>query len=287
LFVIWYASAPSQGDTGIPNRYHILIPENWSLPLSATQPLLYGIKRALRARKLSYRELARLIGVSEATVKRDMSRGHFSLHRLDQICSSLEITLNDLMQPPEGSDIVTQLSEAQEVALASQPKILVVTYLIVNDWKFQDIVSAFQMNDGELIDILLRLDQLKIIEYRPPYRVRKLTSRNFSWRSDGPVHNFFVTRFAPEYFQSAFGGPGDAFRFVSGTLSSESLARFKSSLERLAVEFEELARQDARLPLSRRDGCSAILAVRRWEFSEFTRLRRSGSNRTVAKSRQP
>jgi hypothetical protein len=174
---------------------------------------------------------------------------------------------------------VTQLSEAQEIALANQPKILVVTYLIVNDWKFQDIVSAFQMDENELIDILLRLDRLKIIEYRPPHRVRKLTSRNFSWRTDGPVHKFFMTRFVPEYFQSAFGTPGDAFRFVGGTLSPESLARFAVSLERLASEFESLARHDARLPLERRNGCSAILAVRSWEFSEFTRLRRRGGSR--------
>jgi hypothetical protein len=151
--------------------------------------------------------------------------------------------------------------------------------MIVNEWKFQDIVSAFQMDDNELIDILLRLDRLKIIEYRPPHRVRKLTSRNFSWRTDGPVHKFFVTRFVPEYFQSAFGASGDAFRFVGGTLSAESLSRFAASLERLASEFESLARHDARLPLERRNGCSAILAVRSWEFSEFTRLRRRGGTR--------
>ena len=247
--------------------------------MSASSALLSGIKAILRARQLPYRELARLIGVSEATVKRDMSRSNFSLRRLDQICSALGLTLNDLMQPPEGHDLATQLTEAQEVALASQPKILVVTYLLVNDWKFHEIVSAFQMDENGLIDILLRLDRLKIIDYRPPYRVRKLTSRNFSWRRDGPVHNFFVSRFVPEYFQSAFDGHGDAFRFVGGTLSPESLTQFKASLERLASQFEELARHDARLPLARRNGCSAILAVRSWEFSEFTRLRRAGGSR--------
>jgi DNA-binding Xre family transcriptional regulator len=247
--------------------------------MSATAVLLNGIKAVLRARKLTYRELARSIDVSEATVKRDLSRGNFSLRRLDQICSSLGLALNDLMQRPEDLDLVTELSAAQENALASHPKILVVTYLLVNDWKFHDIVSAFEMDENELIDILLRLDRLKIIEYRPPHRVRKLTSRNFSWRRDGAVHNFFVSRFVPEYFQSAFDGAGDAFRFVGGTLSHESVAHFKSSLERLAAEFEELARHDARLPLARRDGCSAILAVRSWEFSEFTRLRRARNSR--------
>ncbi len=49
------------------------------------------------------------------------------------------------------------------------------------------------------------------------------------------------------------------------------MGQFKASLERVAAEFEVLARQDARLPLARRDGCSAVLAVRAWEFSEFTR----------------
>jgi transcriptional regulator with XRE-family HTH domain len=242
--------------------------------MSATAALLGGIKASLRARGLTYSDLARLIGVSHATVKRDLSRGNFSLGRLDQICAALGVALKDLMQPAEGVDLVTELSEAQEFALVTQPKVLVVTYLLVNDWKFREIVEAFRMDENELIDILLRLDRLKIIEYRPPHRVRKLTARNFSWRKDGPVHGFFLTRFVPEFFQADFDGVGDAFRFVGGTLSAASLFRFKASLERLAVEFEELARGDARLALAEREGCSAILAVRSWEFSEFTRLRR-------------
>jgi len=75
------------------------------------------------------------------------------------------------------------------------------------------------------------------------------------------VHRFFLTRLVPEYFQSAFDGPGDVLRFVAGTLSRESLTQFKASLERLAAEFEVLARNDARLPLAKRNGCSAVLAV--------------------------
>jgi transcriptional regulator with XRE-family HTH domain len=247
--------------------------------MTASAALLRAIKSALRLRGLTYRELARRLGVSEPTVKRDLSKGRFSLRRLDEICSALGLTLADLLQPPEEKDLVTELSEAQERALISQPKNFVVTYLLVNDWKFRDITEAFRMDENELSAILLRLDQLKIIEYRPPHRVRKLTARNFAWRKDGPVHSFFVTRFAPEFFQSAFDGVGDAFRFVGGTLSAGSLSQFKAALERLAVHFEELARGDARLPLAQRDGCSAVLAVRSWEFSEFTRLRRPGTQR--------
>jgi len=247
--------------------------------VAASAALLRAIKSTLRKRGLTYRDLARLLELSEPTVKRDLSKGRFSLRRLDEICSALGLTLDDLLQPPEEQELVTELSEAQELTLVSQPKNFVVTYLLVNDWKFREITEAFRMDENELIEILLRLDQLKIIEYRPPHRVRKLTARNFAWRKDGPVHSFFVTRFVPEFFQSAFDGGGDAFRFVGGTLSAGSLSQFKIALERLAIQFEELARADARLPLEKRDGCSAILAVRSWEFSEFTRLRRAGTQR--------
>lgn len=244
--------------------------------ISARLAILTSIKAVLRARNMPYRDLARAIGISEATIKRDLSRGTFSLQRLDDICAALGVGLSDLVQAPDGRDLATELTKAQEIALAGDPKSLVVTYLILGDWKFNEIVSAFEMNENQLIEILLRLDRLGIIEYRPPHRMRKLTARNFSWRKDGPVHKFFVTRFVPEFFQSGFDAPGDAFRFVGGTLSPESAGRFKTSLERLAGEFEQLAHHDARLPLERRNGCSAILAVRSWEFSEFTRLRRRG-----------
>ncbi len=242
--------------------------------VAASAALITGIKAALRVRKITYRALAREIGISEATVKRDLSRGSFSLRRLDEICSALGLEAGDLLQVPDNLQLVTELTEAQEIALASDPRILLVTYLLVNDWKFNEIVTTFAMDANQLIDVLLRLDRLGIIEYRPPHRVRKLTARNFSWRKDGPVHRFFIGRLIPEYFQSSFDGSGDALRFVGGTLSPESTIRFKRSLERLAGEFEQLARHDARLPLEKRNGCSAILAVRAWEFSEFTRLRR-------------
>jgi len=73
------------------------------------------------------------------------------------------------------------------------------------------------------------------------------------------VHRFFLSRVVPEYFQSAFDGTGDALRFVAGTLSTDSLNQFKASLERLAAEFEVLARNDARSHL-----LGAMAAVPYW-----------------------
>lgn len=242
--------------------------------MSASQQLVQGIKSHLRKEGITYRELAARIGVSVPTIKRDLSRNNFPLRRLDQICATLEIAVGDLLSPP-GTDALTMLSEAQEQALVADPRLLLTTYLILNDWKFEQIIDAFRIETNQLVSLLLKLDQLGIIDYRPPRRVRKLTARNFAWRSNGDVHRFFVNRVVPEFFDAAFDVPGDEFRFMGATLSPVSLMRFQASLLRLAAEFEQLARQDARLPLEKRSGCSAVLALRSWEFSEFGKLRRS------------
>jgi DNA-binding Xre family transcriptional regulator len=243
--------------------------------MSAATSIVQSIRSALRQRHMTYRELAAAIGVSEPTVKRDLSRGDFSLSRLDRICDALNLSLSDLTQvSAAGSTLLTQLSEQQERALVLDPRLLVVTYLVVNDWKWSEITSTFQLDDNALISVLLRLDALVIVDYRPPHRIRKLTARNFAWRKDGPVHDFFLNRVAPEFLRSNFDAPTDELRFIGGLLSDTSLMQMKAAVGRLAQEFEDYARRDARLALEGKNGCSMLLAMRQWEFSDFTRLRR-------------
>jgi DNA-binding Xre family transcriptional regulator len=123
--------------------------------MAASNQLLQGIKSILRSRNITYKALSKKLGVSEATVKRDLSRGGFSLRRLDEICKALQLGVSDLIQPPNLRSLVTELSESQERALVADPRMLVVTYLLTNDWRFQEIVSAFQLSDNELVSILL------------------------------------------------------------------------------------------------------------------------------------
>jgi transcriptional regulator with XRE-family HTH domain len=246
--------------------------------MTGTAALVRGVKARLRAQGLTYRQLAEKLALSEPTVKRDLARGNFSLRRLDRICEVLGVSVEDLLASP-GTSPLTELTEQQEHALVSSPRLLVVTYLVVNDWKFADITATFRLDANELIDVLLKLDRLRILEFRPPNRVRRLTARNFTWRKDGPVQAYFLARVIPEFFDARFESLGDEMRFVGGTLSAASMLRMQSSLRRVAAEFEQLAHQDSRLPLEERDGCSAILAFRRWEFSEFVKLRRAARPR--------
>lgn len=245
--------------------------------MSSVTSIIEAIKRQLRAQGITYQALARQLKVSEPTVKRDLARGDFTLSRLQEICGVLGVTIADLANDePAREQRITQFTDEQERALTSDARLVLVTYLLVNRWSLDDIAESIELSENDVVVLLLQLDKIGIVKFRPPRGVQLLTARNFSWRKDGPVHKFFLERVVPEYFRMRFDGAGDEFYFVAGSLTPASRARFKSSLNRLTAEFEDLARQDSRLPVSERDGCTAILALRDWQFSEFTRFRRKG-----------
>lgn len=245
--------------------------------MSGSKLIIGALREQLRLQGLTYRELATALGVSEPTVKRDLTRGNFSLDRLDRICEVLGIGLDELVRGERSKGLLKELDAKQEAELIADPRLLLVTYLTLNDWKFEEMLEAFSLGENELVSLLLRLDTMKLIDYRPPSRMRKLTARNFSWRKDGPVHQYFIARILPEFFAAPFDRQADGFHFMAGMLSQGSMRYMAGELQRLAREFDVLARKDATLPLEARDGCSAVMAIRHWEYSEFTRLRRQST----------
>lgn len=148
--------------------------------MAGSTAVVQATRATLRERGMTYRDLAVLLGLSEPTVKRDLGHGNFSLRRLDRICDVLGVTVEDLIRNEHPrTTALTELSTQQGAALVADSKLLLVTCLIVNDWRFGEMMSAFRIDENELISLLLKLDRLRIIEYRPPRRIRKLTARNF------------------------------------------------------------------------------------------------------------
>jgi len=241
--------------------------------------LIDELKRFLKAQGVTYATLADRINLSESTVKRMFARRSFSLRRLEQVCHTVGIEISDLVEMLNARrEYLTELTLEQEQALVAEPKLLLLTYLLINGWPLSAITEEFAIEPEELDRLLVRLHRAKIIELLPLRRVRLLTARNFAWRPDGPVQKLLARQVKLEFLDSSFTGPGEQFRFVGGMLSDASLKQMQQSIERLAREFDDLARRDAALPLSERRGCGAVFAIRPWEYSLFARLRRSPKN---------
>jgi len=243
--------------------------------VAQTDLMIESLKRYLRSNGVTYAELARRLELSESSVKRAFSKQSFSLQRLEQICNAVGLELSDLVDlMNDQREFLTELTPAQETALLANPKLLLMTYLLINGWRLDDITRRFEIETAEAERLLIHLHRAKIIELLPFNRFKLLTARNFTWQKNGPVQKFFAEEVQREFLDSRFDAPGELMRFVGGTLSPASLSQIEQSIDRLAREFDELSRKDSALPLTQRSGCSAVMAVRPWEFSAFRKLRR-------------
>jgi transcriptional regulator with XRE-family HTH domain len=238
--------------------------------------LLVGeLKRYLKAQGVTYAQVAARVGLSESSVKRLFASQTFTLQRLEEICNAVGLEIADLVElMNERREFLTELTPEQEETLLGDTKLLLMTYLLINGWSLPEIVASFTIDMPEAERLLVRLHRAKIIELLPFNRVKLLTARNFKWRKNGPVQKFFETQVQRDFLSGPFTGAGAELQFVGGMLSLTGFKEMQQSIERIAREFDELARRDAVLPLEDRHACGAVFAIRPWEFSQFAALRR-------------
>src|SRR5689334_4581860 len=134
--------------------------------MSRRSPVVEALKSSLRSRGMTYRDLARKLGVSEATIRRTFSRGTLTLARIEQILEALEIDLQELARlARDGSEAPAELTHEQEAALAREERLFSVFWLIQNQWSFAEILAAFAITRAELTSAYARLERLKLIRW--------------------------------------------------------------------------------------------------------------------------
>jgi transcriptional regulator with XRE-family HTH domain len=237
--------------------------------------LVEALKRCLRARGMTYAQLALAVGLSEPSVKRMFSRGTFTLTRLDEILAVLELDLYEVARMSRGADQgPSEMSVEQEAALAKDERLLSVFWLVHNGWRFADIVSEFSISKAELTLAVAKLARLKLVDWSAGERVRLRLPKDFRWRAGGPVKKAYGRRVTQEFLQARFEAPLELLRFESRQMSAESAAVLKRRLERVVAECNEFADLDASGPGGRRIGMAVLVACRPWEFSVVNALKR-------------
>ena len=238
--------------------------------------LINALKRALRARGLTYAKVARHLKLSEASVKRFFHRGDLTLSRLERICELAGLELSELVDDMAAEQpLVSELTHEQERELIASPKLLLMSYLLINRWSVDEITAHFRIERDEAKRLLRQLRDLRLIELLPFDRIKVLTARNFAWHRDGPVHRYVLEQVHRDFFDARFDESGDVLYLLGGLLSAASRDSIAQSIKRLVAELDELSSRDALLPRENRKGFGAVLALRSWEFAAFTALRRT------------
>lgn len=243
--------------------------------MAGSATLVDVLKRELKARGITYAQVARGLGMSEASVKRMFSRRNFTLGRVDAICRIADIDFCELARACSREDAqISQLTDEQEKQIIANKKLFLVAVCALNHVTFEQIVHAFDVTCAECIQLLSRLDRLKFLELQPGNRIKLLVSRTFSWRPDGPIQRFFNEQAHNEYFRSRFDRAGEFMLVVNGMVTETSSITMVEKLKRIAKEFSALHNEDVAAPLAARSPMSLLVAIRHWELQAFADMRR-------------
>lgn len=229
------------------------------------------LKRELKARALTYAEVARRIGMSEASVKRMFSTGTFTLDRLDEICAAAGIEFSELTRGFDREEhLIARLSVAQESEIVADPKMFLAAVCALNLLSYDDILAAYDLTEAELVGLLARLDRIGIIELLPNNRFRLRIARTFSWIPNGPIQTAFKTN-AHDFFDSDFAGDDEVMVLLTGRLSRAATTALIERIRRVAREFSDAHMEDAGMPAAERPAMSLLMACRPWH-PQFMRV---------------
>lgn len=239
-----------------------------------TRAIVETLKKVLKARGMTYADLALALRVSTPTIKRLFSQRTFTLERLEEILKVLELDFHELARMSHGRRSgPAELSVEQESALAKDARLFSVFWLLCNEWRFDEIVSEFRLGAAQITSYFARLERLRLIDWRPSNRARLRVPKHYVWRTGGPLRKAYGLKVVTEFMRARFDAPHDAFHFEAQELSAESAIVVKRRLERVAAEINELVEIDAATPAKKRVTLGVLLACRPWSISIVHALR--------------
>jgi DNA-binding Xre family transcriptional regulator len=244
--------------------------------LSQLSEVCETLKLTLKQQNITYKTLAQRLTMSEANVKRMFSLKQFSLTRLEEICAVAGIGLSDLFLLVENQKKkLIQLTAEQEQELIDNTKLFLVAACVRDGWSFDEIIYHYQIDQFECIQLMAKLDRLKIIQLLPNNQYKMLISQNFHWLPNGPLEKYMEKNGIEKFMASSFTDD-NSFRFyIRGTYSQTSINIIERKLNQLKKEVALLNQEDALLPLENRQHVGLLLAMRPWEMPQFKALRRS------------
>jgi DNA-binding Xre family transcriptional regulator len=226
--------------------------------------IIDALRAHLKARNLTYKDLAAGIDLSEVSIKRLFASGDCTLDRLEQICDFLQIEVADIFKSsPKKRKRISLLTQAQETEFAHNSQLLVVAVCALNFWAVKDMWTHLKLTRGQILSLLKRLDEIGFLELQSSQQYRLLVAHNFAWITGGPIMQM-VQGMSHEFFNYKFDGDGEVLRILNVRLSQAALTQLRTRLEQIAQEYEDQSRADSHLPLTERPPVSVCIAARAW-----------------------
>lgn len=209
--------------------------------------ITHALKLALKARGLTYQDVATHIGVSEQTIKRLFREKDCSLSRLTDVCSAINISLYDLLTvAKEFSEPMVSLSREQEAWLASHPSHFHFLFFLTSGYNTEDIKSKYQLDDLQLFKYLKDLDQQNLLSLGANNELKLRVEGRLLMRLNGKLAKLVRDR-NHDFLNQVFKHHDEEHTWFSSSfrfMSVDTLNAMQNDMEELMRRYRKAAYQD-------------------------------------------
>ena len=244
--------------------------------MGETSAFVDAIKRCLKAKGMTYADLARALDLSEATVKRVFSVESLTLRRIEQIAGVLDTSLLELakLSAAGATRSASQLSLAQEKALADDPRLFSIFHLLLFGLSIARIVRDYDVARAEVDASVEALERLELVERGRRNEITVRVARAIAWRPNGPLRQAYEQPVRAHFLGGSFTGPREIRRFVTHRLSPASQAVMTRKLLRLIADMDGLSDVDTSTEGDDPAVSGLFVAFRPFGFEGLVGLRR-------------
>ena len=221
--------------------------ENHQLNNHMRESIFVLMKQAMKAKKMTYAELGKHLGVGELAVKRLFRDKDCKLSRIFEVCEFLGVELEDLLAMQKRQSQKPEfLPESIEQALANDLTLFTVFILLVSEVNLSEVQRVTGHDEPTLYLIMRRLEKLGLIHLLPNNQFRFNVPLPIRWRFQGalskvlkPLNLNFLA-----YCFDRDEKTHHQFITMSRFLSQASLEELQREADSLRQRFEYLASQD-------------------------------------------
>jgi transcriptional regulator with XRE-family HTH domain len=226
-------------DTKVGGKEHLMV-ENWELKAIRQQ-----LKDILKQKRLSYRELAKNMKVSEITVKRFFIHSDISFCRLQQICDAIGLSVLELVAMVEkGNEKTFQLTEKQEQYLSKNERLYDFFVLVLKTRSISASVKKGRFDDVNIPRFLRELKSLDLIELPVGDKIHVKRTGTLTWRKRGPLQKKFMRQRHERYLTIFEQNLDEPLNFLTSSqrhMRPESVEEMKRDLEFVIQKFRDRA----------------------------------------------
>lgn len=233
-----------------------------------TDKIIDALKRELKAKSLTYKDVAEALKLSEASIKRSMTSQDLTLQRLSDLCRVAGTSLAQIISRVTQDASSVTLTVEQEAQLANDIDLLKLIFFLRRGKTHAEIAKTFQFDPSTLQQKLLILDKMKVIELHPESKVKHLHSLEVQFIPGGPMETFIKEHARQEFLQADFTNPESAFYFVYFELTEEDRHTVADELLRLKSLVYSLG-EKSRDSKATKQWTGVMVAARPFIFSKF------------------